>query len=168
MGWLKQSLQSPLLSSWSATAYSDSETASTLLAGEHSTLDPWLSPSTRILVLGTLLPVSVLLLTLLYDVLSAIRWPKFCQAIMRAIRSPITDFMSLEDLDGERGPVLIPSPWRIRILVLLSSLEAVAWAAILAYELLAGDVEQICVIRAGVAFLTWVRAFLSSLHCLLY
>lgn len=155
MAWLQQSLQLALLQPWAAHS---NGTASHMLADMDSALDPWLPPSTRVFVLGTLFPTSVVLFTLLYDFLSVFPWPKFCQTIWRCVRSPFTDFIGLEDLDCEHGPTLVPPAWKPRVLVLLSTVEVVAWAAVFAYDVLAEDVARARIVQAGAAFLAWVSS----------
>lgn len=153
MDWLQQSSQLSLLQSWATYT---TGTASHMLAYRDSELDPWLPPSTRVFVLGTLLPTAVVLLTLFYDFLSALPWPKFCQDAWHVFRSPFTDFMGLKDLNGESGPTLVQPAWKTRVLVALSAVEAVAWISALAYDILAGDVARARIVQAGAASLAWV------------
>ena len=155
MDWLQQGSQLPLLRSW--TVYTNG-TAAHRLASKGSELDPWLPPSTRIFVLGTLIPTSVVLITFLYDFLSVLRWPKFCRDIWHTLKSPFTDFMGLKDLEGELGPAVVQPLWKRRVLVSLSTIEAVAWAAVLAYDVLAGDIARARVLQTGAALLAWVRS----------
>lgn len=110
-------------------------------------------------MLGTVIPASVVLVTLVYDLLSAVRWPRRIQDGLRKLKSPFVDFMGLEDLIGEPGPTVTVPVWKLRTLVALSAVETVGWAAALAYQVLAGDVKQRSVVQAGVVFLAWVRSF---------
>lgn len=152
MDWLVQSSQKTLNQPWANLSFWKSD----------SDLDPWFPPQSRTLVLGTLVPASIVLFTLLYDVLSTIRWPKFVQNAWRALKSPFMDFMQLEDLDGEYGPDVVSAKGKVWLLVVLSTLEAVAWATALAYELLAGDVERSHTLQTGAVFLAWVSIVIES------
>ena len=101
--------------------------------------DTWVPPFVRVVLLGTILPGVVVLLTLLWDVLSRISWPKPLRNVGRRLWSPFRDFLTLDDLTTELGPAQTPPAWKNRTLVALSSLEAATWAALLAYGLTAGD-----------------------------
>ncbi|KAI0091009.1 pleiotropic drug resistance ABC transporter [Irpex rosettiformis] len=155
MDWHQQS------SSWQLSVplqvQSESSWPEERLAGD-SGLDPWFPPTTRTFVLGTVIPAGVVLLTLLYDLLRAVRWPKRFQASWRALKSPFVDFMGLEDLLGEPGPTTVAPIWKVRTLVALSAVETIGWAAALAYEVLAGDVKQSYIGQTGMILLAWTYA----------
>ena len=134
----------------SAHAWNSSEKTS----GEG--LDSWISPTTRIVFLGTVLPGTVLLLTLLYDLTAFIHWPKALRQLGTKIRSPFVDFLTLKDLKCEPGPLLTPPAWKPRVLVVLSVIQAAGWATVLAYGLLAGDVDNTKQVRGVVGLASWV------------
>lgn len=118
--------------------------------------DSWISPTTRVVFLGTILPGAVILLTLLFDLLARIHWPKALRRLGSKIRSPFVDFITLDELKSELGPTLTPPAWKPRTLVVLSTLQAAGWAAVLAYGFLAGDVDSIRLVRDAVGLLSWV------------
>ena len=108
-------------------------------------------------MLGTVIPAGVVLLTLLYDFLSAVRWPRRIQDGWRVLKSPFVDFMQLDDLLEEPGANIVVPTWKVRMLVMLSSAETIGWAAALAYEVLAGDVKRSDIGQAAAELLAWVR-----------
>ena len=118
-------------------------------------IDSWLTPELRIVVLGTILPASVIAWTLLYDIFSIIPYPRLLVRLVQAIKSPFRDFLQLEDLEEQPSERQIPPVWKTRLLVTLTCVEAVRWAALFAYhEFTDGGVDER--IQAGVGFLTWV------------
>ncbi|PSR81585.1 hypothetical protein PHLCEN_2v6351 [Hermanssonia centrifuga] len=122
-------------------------------------LSPWLSHHTRILVLGTLIPGCIALLTLSYDLLACIRWPVCMRKLAKRVKSPFRDFLTLDDLqESEPRPVLVPPTWKIRTLIVLSALEAICWAAFFAYCQFLDNAGTAYVIQTGVGLLTWVRS----------
>ena len=123
-------------------------------------VSPWLTPELRIIVLGTIVPASVVAWTLLYDFFCAIRFPKVIRVIVQLLRSPFEDFLHIEDLEEQPGELRIPPAWKSRIWVTLSCFEAIGWAALFAYDEFvgAGRAESM---QAGVGFITWVSAFLG-------
>lgn len=120
-----------------------------------SSIDSWLTPELRIVMLGTILPATVIAWTLLYDLLSIIPYPCLLVRLSQAIKSPFRDFLQLEDLEEQSSERQIPPVWKTRLLVTLTCAEAVRCAALFAYhEFSDGGVDER--IQAGVGFLTWV------------
>lgn len=122
-------------------------------------MDVWISPTTRLVFLGTILPGAVILLTLLFDVLASLPWPKAFRRLGRKLCSPFKDFLTLDDLNSVPGPPQVPPAWKLRTLVVLSTLDAAGWAAVVTYGLLAGDVTGTKSVRGVVNLLAWVRPF---------
>jgi hypothetical protein len=153
MDWLLDGWQSTLSLS---TAPIGLESTKQNLDGVDSGLDPWLPPTIRTVILGTTIPASIALFTLLYDLSSAIRWPKLIQYGWHVLKAPFTDFMGLQDLDEKSSQNVVQPQWKLWILVVLSTAEAAGWATVVAYEAIAGDVSRSNLIQAGVIFLAWV------------
>lgn len=124
---------------------------------------PWLSPQFRTLILGTTVPAAIVLLTFTYDWLSAIELPKALKKLLWTLASPFTGFLSLDDLEDEPGATYNPPLWKVRVIAILSAIQALAWAAFFCYVEVAGDMGIGQNAEAGVGFLSWV-GFLSAFY----
>lgn len=128
----------------------------------------WLSSSFREVVLGTLLPATIIVVTLVYDVLSSIRLPKPLRNILRALGTPFRDFLTLEDLEDPVDYNLSRSAWRERALVTLAISESAGWLGYFVYTVTLTD--SVLSTEAVVACVAWVRfqvtctRFLSSVE----
>lgn len=95
------------------------------------------------LFLWTFLPSGIALWAVVYDLLCSrfLRqyYPKTLIWLFNALRSPFTDFLSLDDLQDELGPVLSPPVWKHRLLVSLAVVQAWVWAAVAAYSWIVGE-----------------------------
>ena len=104
----------------------------------------------------TLLPASAALLALCFDLLSRISYPKAVQNASLKLSRPFRNFFTLEDVEAPTPCPLHRAPWKARALVAGSAVQSVGWLAVLAYKQEVADWEGS--LRAGVAFLAWVRA----------
>ena len=118
--------------------------------------DLWISPKTRILYLGTILPGVVVLSTILYDLVSTYPWPHTLWKIAYTLKSPFRDFLTLRDLDSELGPAQKPPAWKTRALVALATLAAAGWVGVLAYGIFGGQLGEWELLRADAQFFGWV------------
>ena len=69
---------------------------------------------------------------------------------------PFRNFFTLQDVEAPTPCPLHRAPWKARALVAGSAVQSVGWLAVLAYKQEVADWEGS--LRAGVAFLAWVRA----------
>ena len=94
-------------------------------------------------LLWVLLPISLALLTLLYDACTSSfflrRTPKVVLRVVNVLRSPFTDFLQLEDLHDELGPTNlllekddVARRWKrkTRVCLGLVGVQAAAWAGV--------------------------------------
>ena len=107
------------------------------------------------------LPGCIIVATLLYDLFwSQVvqkHYPSVVLRLFRAIRRPFRDFLQPEDLEGKPGPALVPSAWKSRTLVALSTVQAIWWAALLAFILIAGHEQDVLsVANVLVGLIAWV------------
>jgi hypothetical protein len=123
--------------------------------------DSWISSSARLVLLGTILPGAVVLVTVLWDALSRTPWPYVLRNTGRRLWSPFCDFISLDDLKSELGPGQTPPAWKNRTLFALSALEAAGWATALAYAVASSDEGKTELLRDVVSFVAWVSALLN-------
>ncbi len=106
-------------------------------------------------ILTTALPAGAALLGLGHDLVSRVPCPKPVQRIARTLTSPFRNFFTLEDVEAPTPCPLNRAPWKTRVLVLGSVLQSLGWLAALAYKQEVGEWQGS--LRAGVAFLAWVR-----------
>src|SRR5271154_7001287 len=95
----------------------------------------WLSLDNRQILLGAILPSSVLLLTLIYDLLSTIQCVKGFDITKVALLSPFQNFLKLEDLEGPLGDTISVPPWKTRALVVASAVESGRWLTFFVYAI---------------------------------
>lgn len=113
----------------------------------------WTVPVLTFTVLGTWIPACVGLLTVLYDLLSGVHYPRFVQGVFRTLTAPFRNFLTLHDLEDIGDP--IPQPvWKCRILALLSLVQSFAWLSVLLYAQVVNTPNL--AIQSLVGFLTWV------------
>ena len=115
------------------------------------------------LVLTSVLPASAALLGLGLDLFSRLSYPAPVRRVARTLTSPFRDFFTLQDVEAPTPCPLHRAPWKARVLVLGSVAQSLGWLAVLAYEQEVGEWQGS--LRAGVAFLAWVRALCSGAGC---
>ena len=108
------------------------------------------------LVVTTVLPAAAALLGLAFDLLSRVPYPKSVRRAARTLTIPFRNFFTLDDVEAPTPCPLHRAPWKARALVLGSVVQSVGWLAVLAYKQEVGEWHGS--VRAGVAFLAWVRA----------
>jgi len=116
---------------------------------------PWLSAHYRALVLGTLLPVIIVLVKLIYDCFSAISLPKPLQTLHHALSRPFQNFLNLEDLEGPVDCTVSGSLWKSRTLAGLALVESAGWLGCFAYAAVLKD--SVYATQSLVTCITWVR-----------
>lgn len=112
-------------------------------------------------VLSVFLPGIFIILTAIYDFLSAFSnsYPKAIRTVLSSIASPFRNFLTLEDLEDIDSP--LPRPiWKTRALVSLALVNAVGWLAYFAYA--AMKMELAPLLEAVIASAAWVRTSLPS------
>jgi hypothetical protein len=116
---------------------------------------PWLSAHYRALVLGTLLPVIIVLVKLIYDCFSAISLPKPLQTLHHTLSRPFQNFLNLEDLEGPVDCTVSGSLWKSRTLAGLALVESAGWLGCFAYAAVLKD--SVYATQSLVTCITWVR-----------
>ena len=84
--------------------------------------------------LAVLVPSALIVLTIFYDITSAIRFPAWLKRVYEWLVSPFRNFLSLEDLEEATPSVLkqkaVTKPTKLNSLICLSFMQAVlavAW-----------------------------------------
>ena len=108
----------------------------------------------------TVLPASAALLVVAFELLSRIRYPKPVQNVAYKLSRPFRNFFTLADVEAPVPCPLHQASWKARVLVVGSAVQSVGWLAVLAYRQEVTDWEGS--VRAGVAFLAWVRTLLLN------
>jgi len=105
-------------------------------------------------ILSILLPTGIVLLALILDIITSIKYPKVLRKAWIRFSSPFRNFMTLDDLLEPVGPTVKPSELRIRILAALAVVSLVGWLACLAYGVYSRD--ELYIIRALTFSICWV------------
>lgn len=113
-------------------------------------------------LLWTSLPALIALITVLYDISSSRtlrrRCPDHFGRFGRALKSPFTDFLTLEDLDVPAGSPGKTPLWKTRATLVLSTVQAVLWTTVVAYRLAAREEQEgwLLVGEAAGSLVSWV------------
>ncbi|KAL7279294.1 hypothetical protein ACG7TL_007135 [Trametes sanguinea] len=120
-------------------------------------------------ILTIVVPAAITLLLLTSDLVARIPphiVPAPIRKTARALTRPFRSFFTLEDLIPEQegeGPVLCPigrAPWKARALAAGAVAESIAWLGVLAYKEEVGGDDWEGRVRAAVAFVAWMYAFM--------
>ena len=104
--------------------------------------------------LSTWLPAAIILSSLLFDLLSSIRYPKISRTLWNWTTSPFRNFLTVDDLleSFERTPEF--STIKNRYLIGLSSVALVGWVGCLVFGISVNDGEYAT--KALVYSISWV------------
>jgi hypothetical protein len=123
-------------------------------SGFQSDTDPFTPPKW----LDSVLPAIIIITALLLDLVSAVPYPRPLRSLWRWISSPFRNFLTLDDLllePVDRTPE--NTDGKARVLVRLSGLAFVGWAACLMYSAYMGDGESL--VKSLVYSVSWVRNY---------
>ncbi|KAH7930921.1 pleiotropic drug resistance ABC transporter [Leucogyrophana mollusca] len=97
--------------------------------------DPWFNGNIRALALDIVCPGVLITVVVLYDIITAVSFPKGIQLLWRHISAPFRSFLTLDDLEDPIDQELSKPVSIHRALAVLALINSVGWLASFVYAL---------------------------------
>jgi hypothetical protein len=108
-----------------------------------------------------ILPGSIIFVTIIYDVLSTIHFPKSCRTTLSSLASPFQNFVTVDDLENVNAALPL-AVWKARTLSFLALGNSLGWMAYFVYACVVQD--NIPAVEALSVSVTWVSNFIPHIY----
>lgn len=112
----------------------------------------------------TYISVSVIVFTIFYDLLIAVRFPGSLRRILKCISSPFDNFLQVEDLEeytSSKPVKLTPARWKLLLLVSLPFLQVLLKISFLSYHAVSGNSGE--ALRCAIVAFAWVSRYMYNI-----